>query len=215
MPVPVLPPRAVPPAPPQPRRTAGLQVPPPGRPRHCTAPGPRSAPGLPQPPGGAQLAPAAAGSTPAPHGSSFGPAEPALPVNQGLPRARCGATVPARPSVTARGSSGKRSLKAVPKKGCSAASLLLSAPLLLRFPKCQARSGWAFSHPTCPAWGNRGRGSAPPAGRPLRGHQGKHHGAARKGKCWRPCRDTWPSQGRPNGKQNSWGILLEIQEQFG
>lgn len=51
MPVPVLPPRAVPPAPPQPRRTAGLQVPPPGRPRHCTAPGPRSAPGLPQPRG--------------------------------------------------------------------------------------------------------------------------------------------------------------------
>lgn len=101
------------------------------------------------------------------------------------------------------------------KKGAQQ-PLFSSQPLFFSvFLTAKRGQGGAFSYPVRPAWGNRGTGSAPPAGRPLRGHQGKHHGAARKGKCWRPCRDTWPSQGRPNGKQNSRGILLEILEEFG
>lgn len=166
-PLPVLPPRAVPPAPPQPRARPGSSCHLPGGRGTAQRRGPRSAPG-----GGSQLAPHVAGSTPAPHGSSFGPAEPELPVSQRLPRAPLRAAVPARPPVTVFQWE-EESEGSVQKKGCSAASFLLSAPLLICFPNCQAGSRWGVQLSRAPCLGKPRHGLRSPGWEAAAGTPGK------------------------------------------
>lgn len=166
-PLPVLPPRAVPPAPPQPRARPGSSCHLPGGRGTAQRRGPRSAPG------GVPARPPCVWEHPSTPRFLVWPRRARAarePEAASGTSPRCGASSPTRHRLPV----GRGIRRQCPKKkGCSAASFLLSAPLLICFPNCQAGSRWGVQLSRAPCLGKPRHGLRSPGWEAAAGTPGK------------------------------------------